>query len=255
MLFSAAAESDVGIAKKTNQDSVCVKIAETPYGQIAMALICDGMGGLEKGEVASAAVIREFSTWFEHELPDAMASFEWESVGKKWTQMIKLLNRSIGDYGKYYGISLGTTATAILMFRDEYMIAHVGDSRAYEVSTELCQLTEDHSVVGREVRQGLLTEEEAERDPRRNVLLQCIGASMSVEPQIVRGKIKENASYLLCSDGFRHVLSPEEIMNAVNPQTVNTPKAMKNALRGLINTDMSRGERDNISALLVYARA
>jgi len=185
MYFVAAADTDVGTVKTTNQDSVCVKIAETPYGQIALAMICDGMGGLEKGELASATVINEFSEWFINELPTNIESFRWDYVSEKWTHMIKRLNRTIGDYGKYYGISLGTTITALLIFKGEYLIAHVGDSRAYEVKHNLHQLTEDHSVVGRDVRQGLITPEEAEIDPRRNVLLQCVGASKNVNPQIL----------------------------------------------------------------------
>lgn len=255
MVFLAAAETNVGIAKSTNQDSICIKIAETSCGQLAMAMVCDGMGGLEKGELASAAVIREFSTWFERELPDNINSFSWDYVSEKWTHMIKNLNRTIGDYGSYYGFSLGTTVTAILLFKSEYLIAHVGDSRAYEVKNELLQLTEDHSVVGREVRRGAITAEEAERDPRRNILIQCVGASKSVTPQIVKGKIKEGASYLLCSDGFRHEISSDEIFASINPAVVNKSDEMSTALERLIDTAMARGERDNISALMIYARA
>lgn len=254
MNFFVAAESDVGIAKATNQDSVCAKVADTNYGQLAMCIICDGMGGLSKGELASATVIREFSDWFENELPKNLENFRWDYVSEKWTHMIKKLNRTIGDYGKYYGFSLGTTVSAILLFKDEYLIAHVGDSRVYSVNEELRQLTDDHSVVGREVQRGTMTAEEAELDPRRNVLLQCVGASKSVSPQIVRGKIDSGASYLICSDGFRHVVSAEEIFNATNPQCANSCAEMKAQLRKLIDLAMSRDERDNISALLIHAK-
>lgn len=254
MYFVAAADTDVGIVKTTNQDSVCVKIAETQYGQIAMAMVCDGMGGLEKGELASAAVINEFSEWFVNELPNNINDFKWDYVGDKWAHMIKKLNRDIGDYGKYYGISLGTTVTVMLLFNNEYLIAHVGDSRAYELKYELRQLTDDHSLVGRDVRQGILTEEEAERDPRRNVLLQCVGASKSVNPQIIQGEIDGNTSYLLCSDGFRHVLDRTEILDAAGPQNVTASKEMQAGLRKLIDTAKARGEQDNISALLISAR-
>lgn len=254
MYFVAAADTDVGTVKTTNQDSVCVKIAETPYGQIAMAMICDGMGGLEKGELASAAVINEFGAWFSDELPYNIENFRWDYVSEKWTHLIKKLNRTIGDYGKYYGISLGTTVTVMLMFKEEYLIAHVGDSRAYLVSGDLHQLTEDHSVVGRDVRQGLITAEEAELDPRRNVLLQCVGASKNVSPQILRGKIEENTGFLLCSDGFRHVISQREIFDSINPQNVKTSEEMNIRLRKLIELAKARGEQDNISALLIDAR-
>ena len=69
MNYLFALHTDVGIKKKTNQDSLCVKEASTPNGNILMALVCDGMGGLEKGEVASATIIKAFSKWFQEELP------------------------------------------------------------------------------------------------------------------------------------------------------------------------------------------
>ena len=169
--------------------------------------------------------------------------------------MIKRLNRTIGDYGKYYGISLGTTVTAMLIYQGDYLIAHVGDSRAYEITTDINRMTEDHSVVGREVMQGLLTEEDAELDPRRNVLLQCVGASKSVNPQMIRGKVKDNASYLICSDGFRHVISRTEMLNGLSILNAKTSEEMAANIRSLIELAKARGEQDNISALLVNARA
>lgn len=255
MNFVATVDSDVGTVKTTNQDAACIKIAETAYGQVAMAIVCDGMGGLEKGELASATVINEFNEWFCNELPRNIDGFNWGYVSEKWIHIIKKLNRAIGDFGRNNNIRLGTTVTAMLLFKNEYLIAHVGDSRVYQIDSGLLQLTEDHSVVGREVRQGLISEEDAEKDPRRNVLLQCVGASNAVEPQIVRGQITGNTSYLLCSDGFRHVISRYEIFEAANPQKVKTSDEMKSNLRRLIDTAKYRGEQDNISALLINARA
>lgn len=254
MSFIVAVESDVGIAKSTNQDSVCAKVAETDSGQIAMCIICDGMGGLSKGELASATVIKQFGSWFENELPNNLETFRWDYVSEKWTHMIKTLNKLIGDYGREHGISLGTTVSAMLLYKGEYLIAHVGDSRVYSVGSSLSQLTNDHSVVGREVQRGTMTSEQAELDPRRNVLLQCIGASKSVTPQIIRGKIEPGISYLLCSDGFRHVISADEIYKATNASAANNTMTMKAKLRDLIDLAMSRGERDNISALLIQTR-
>lgn len=254
MDFFAAAETNVGISKSTNQDSVCIKIADTDFGKIAMALMCDGMGGLEKGEVASAAVVNEFCNWFQNDLPHNLSNFSWDYVSEKWTHMIKRLNRAVGDYGRCFGVSLGTTVTAALLFNGEYIIAHVGDSRAYEVKDRLIQLTEDHSVVGREVKQGIITADQAELDPRRNVLLQCVGASKTVNPQIIKGRLKNDTNYLLCSDGFRHVVSPQEILGALNPEAASGSAEMSAGLKSLIDMAMQRGERDNISALLINVR-
>lgn len=99
MHFIGTAITDVGISKKSNQDSVCVKIAETKkYGQVAMVVLCDGMGGLEKGELASATVIKAFSNWFENELPGQINKLSWKQLSsdlEKTCQRAKLHNRSV----------------------------------------------------------------------------------------------------------------------------------------------------------------
>lgn len=251
MKFSAAAETDVGTSKDTNQDSACVKIAETPKGQVAMAVICDGMGGLSKGELASATVIRAFNDWFLNSLPELMEDFSWERAKEEWQQLIKKLNRTIGDYGKFYELSLGTTVTALLLFDGRCLIAHVGDSRVYRINGGFSQLTDDHSIVGAEVRSGRLTPEAAERDPRRNVLTQCVGASRIVMPQLLLDEAEAGDSFLLCSDGFRHTLYPNEIYGKI---AVGGEEDMQQSLRELIDMAKYRGETDNISALLIHIK-
>ena len=99
---------------------------------------------------------------------------------------------------------MGTTVTAMILTGGYYYIVNVGDSRAYEICSNLQVLTRDQTVVAREVEQGLLTLEQAETDPRRSVLLQCIGASDVVYPDFFLGEVKKDAVYMLCSDGFRH---------------------------------------------------
>lgn len=79
MIYKIAAHSDVGIVKKTNQDSVLVKIAQTNHDKVCLCVVCDGMGGLADGELASATVIREFDQWFINKLPDCWKhrNFQW----------------------------------------------------------------------------------------------------------------------------------------------------------------------------------
>ena len=254
MEFSVAMHTDIGIQKDTNQDSLCIKQASTEKGNILLALICDGMGGLEKGELASATTIKEFSRWFEEELPCHLAKANYvEDIQYRWERMIKEQNQLISDYGRTHRIQLGTTITTLLIFEDgEYIIGHVGDTRAYMISNETVEiLTQDQTVVAREVRQGKLTQEEAANDPRRNVLLQCIGASKIVEPDFVKGKVQEGQCYMLCSDGFRHVITTEEIKQAFEPKNNQNEEQMKNNIVSLIETNKERGETDNISAILI----
>lgn len=252
MQFIGSAVTDVGISKKTNQDSVCVKIAETKkHGQIAMVVLCDGMGGLEKGELASATVIRAFSNWFESELPKQIDKYSWKSISAEWEKLAKEQNYLIGQYGKKIDVSLGTTLTAMLVIEGKYLIVHVGDSRAYSITDKVEQLTEDQTFINREIKAGRMTLEEAKVDPRRNMLLQCVGASKNIEPQIITGKIANNSVYMFCSDGFRHVLSDEEIFENFNYINASTIQTIEQNAGFLIDTVKSRQEKDNITVAIL----
>ena len=254
MDYQIAFHTDIGIRKETNQDSLCIKQAQTNKGTILLAMVCDGMGGLAKGEVASATIINAFSTWFEQELPNELASDNYiQEIRYRWDRMIKEQNQSIAEYGRLNHIQLGSTLTAILIFENgQYLIGHVGDTRVYRIKDdEIITLTLDQTVVANEVRQGRLTPEQAETDPRRNVLLQCIGASRIVEPDFIEGKIGTNECYMICSDGFRHVVSSDEIKNAFCPSNNPDETTMKNNVVKLIELNKERQETDNISAVLI----
>ncbi|WP_426350421.1 PP2C family protein-serine/threonine phosphatase [Alloiococcus sp. CFN-8] len=252
MKFTALVETDVGNTKKTNQDSSLIKIATTPMGKdILLAVLCDGMGGLQKGELASATAVRYFERWFYKELPYQLKNLNWEGLSESWKRLIENLNTLILRYGEKNKITLGTTLTAFLSIDDSYMIAHVGDSRAYRLHNDLKQLTEDHTYVAREVKRGNMTYQEAKRSPRRNVLLQCIGASKRVVPELIFGKLQCGSNYLLCSDGFRNEISPEEIFQHLKPGEGITREDSKSHLKHLINTAKERKERDNLTAILI----
>ncbi|RHW42729.1 serine/threonine-protein phosphatase [Neobacillus notoginsengisoli] len=246
------AVTDIGIRKAANEDSLLVKIADTSRGKVVLAIIADGMGGLSKGELASASVIRAFSAWFDHELPDQLAAGDWDELQYRWERMIKEQNHRIAEYGRSERIQLGTTLTALLLIGDQFrLIVHVGDSRVYRIHEGIEILTDDQTVVGRDVKRGLLTPEQARIDPRRNVLLQCIGASRLVEPDYIYGRPLPGEVYVLCSDGFRHMVSDEEIFSAFRPVELADESVMEQRARAMVELNKQRQETDNISVLLV----
>lgn len=248
----SVAYTDVGIQKQTNQDSLCIKIAETSVGKVTLAVICDGMGGLAKGEVASASVINAFSEWFEKELPTYLAKNNLDDIQYRWDQIIKEQNQRIAAYGKSINIQLGTTLTAMLLIDTKFMlIGHVGDSRVYRLNKHLEVLTDDQTVVGREIKRGNMTPEQAQQDPRRNVLLQCIGASKTVVPEYITGKVEQGDVYLLCSDGFRHMITDQEIYYAFSPEVLTDENVMEIKMKELVELNKQRNETDNISVLLL----
>lgn len=252
MNYFGSASTDVGIVKSTNQDSVCIKIADFDgKGQIAMAVICDGMGGLAKGELASATVIRRFSDWFEKEFPKLISSYSKEKISADWTRIIREQNQKILNYGKQIGVNLGTTLSIILFIDGSYIIAHVGDSRIYVISDCIKQLTEDQTFINREIKAGRMTPQEAAVYLKRNMLLQCVGASREVNPDILYGTVTPNTVFMLCSDGFRHVLTDAEIFESFNPDNINSIEAMKQNSDYLIDVVKKRNERDNITVALL----
>ncbi len=253
MRFSAVYNTDVGIKKKTNQDSLAIKIAETPDGQALFSLVCDGMGGLAKGEVASKEVICAFCDWFDRQFAEMVnnGSFSEGALKYQWLHLAVDMNEKIKEYGERNGIMLGTTISAILMYRGRYYIVHVGDSRIYQMSSVVQQLTADQTLVAREIAAGRLTPEQAETDSRRSVLLQCIGASPVVEPDFVAGDILAGATYMICSDGFRHKISNDEMMSKIGPAACGTEAEMEDGCKFLTELVKYRKETDNITVVLI----
>lgn len=252
MNYITTAITDIGTTKNTNQDSLLIKSANTNIGKVLFAVICDGMGGLAKGEVASATVINAFNKWFLNELPILIDNGLSDEILKdSWNGIIKEQNNLIMNYGKNNSINLGTTVCAILITENWYCCVNVGDSRCYEIYDSLYQITVDQTLVQREYEAGRISFDELKTDPRRSVLLQCVGCNNDVNPVYYFGMPKVNCTYLLCSDGFRHEITESEIYNSLNPESLENKEIMTNNAIALIEANKQRGETDNITVLLV----
>lgn len=252
MNFIIAAETDIGIKKATNQDSLTVKILNTEQGKMSFMLLCDGMGGLDRGEVASATLINAFDEWINNRFRELCRSpLNKEIIESEWLDIINAQNERLQDYGMKNNTTLGTTVVVLLLTETCYYLMNIGDSRAYEITDRLCQLTEDQTLVALEVSKGKITAKQAELDPRRSVLLQCVGASKSIKPDMFTGPTKKDAVYMLCSDGFRHEVTADEIFNSLNPATLLDFRIMNENARMLIELNKSRDEKDNISVAMV----
>lgn len=248
MKFIISASTDAGNVKSTNQDSVSIQLLEAGGQQLVFAVLCDGMGGLQKGELASASVIQAFRRWQEERLQVLLhTGLQDNDIRQEWTGLIEECNEKIKAYGWEHGVKLGTTATIMLMTPQRYYVANVGDSRAYALQTQVTQLTRDHTVVAREMELGYLTPEQAETDPRRSVLLQCVGASEQVYADFFFGTPQNDAVYFLCSDGFRHKITQEEMLIYLAPYGMNSQENMQQNEQALIRMIKERGERDNIT--------
>ena len=253
MNFMISSYTDVGLRKKTNQDSLLIEVADSNNGKIAFGVVCDGMGGFAKGELASATLIKGFKEWFDNRFTDLVAEgFSEAGLRRDWTQIIQTQNDLIQNYGRKNGIRLGTTLSGVLIYNNKYFIVNVGDSRIYQILPDaLRQITKDHTFIQREIDAGRMTYEQSLKDPYRSVLLQCIGASHIVNPVFNQGQFEPGTVFMLCCDGFRHVVLPEELYQAFRPDLMKSTEIMKNRIADMIKLNIRRNEEDNISAILV----
>lgn len=247
--------TDIGTVKKVNQDALLIKIAE--YGELRIGLlcVCDGMGGLSMGEYASNYVTIKFSEWFENNLEHILykSKSEWKTdIMNQWVDLLENSNKALEEFGDERGIRLGTTCTAMLIIDEEYYLIHIGDSRVYEVTDEIIQITQDHTLVAREIAMGRVRPEDAENDARRSVLLQCIGATKEINPHFLTGKVKCKATYILCSDGFRHTVTSKELLAGFSREKMLTESDIEKQCKYFVELNKSRQERDNISVIVAH---
>ncbi len=253
MKYTATTITDVGIVKVVNQDSLLMKRALWGEKEILMAIVCDGLGGLSKGELASAEVVRFFSDWFNRELVRELEQVDMNLIASRWVLELRTLNQKMLEYGCQHDFSMGTTFTGMLCIDDAYLIVHVGDTRVYRIDRRVEQLTMDHTQVAQEVRAGRMTPAEARVARNRNVLTQCVGASKTIQPQVLTGTVQPGV-YLLCSDGLRHKVTDLELLESLQPDQLKNKQFMHVQSRLLVELVKERGERDNISAILIRVR-
>lgn len=253
MNYKISADTDIGIKKSANQDCLIVRRAKYVNKNIVFAVLCDGMGGLSEGEVASRSMLEKMISWFDNTYSTNLSNGYTEGeLKEQWLTLVAKENLLLKEYGRSRNIKLGTTLTAMLIEDNTYYILHLGDCRIYEITEEyIRQLTADHTVIAREIFLGRLTREQAQIDPRRNVLLQCIGASDEVKPDFLSGKVEGGSIYLICSDGFRHMVAEKEIYEMFSRIKNITEQDMKNSIRKIIDLNKNRKETDNISAIAI----
>lgn len=229
-------KTDIGKTRKLNEDYI-VTLKSNNYVLIAVA---DGMGGHNAGEVASktaAIALREFifTHYNEYEdkselLRDAMLKANNEVFEK--SRNMQQLN------------GMGTTLTCCLMVSDKAYIGHVGDSRAYLINDDgIKKLTEDHSYVQQLVKNGTITELEAQTHPQKNLITRAIGLEENIVIDITEVEINKDDLILLCTDGLTSYLTNEEIFEIVK-------KEKENAVETLIEIANERGGSDNISVVI-----
>ncbi len=251
MRFTVTCDSDIGRVRKMNQDAVAVKHIFSGSNEVVFAVLCDGMGGFEEGEMASSSVVNNFLEWFDRFYLKVINDFNESTIFSDWEYIIKSINSELYQYGGERGIKVGTTVTVMMICNEDYYLLNIGDSRAYELTHIIRQLTVDHSVVAREVREGRLSPEEARFDNRRNQLLRSVGVTKDTRADFFKGKVVDGAVYMLCCDGVRNKVYDDELLYYFHPVIMTDKNVMKNNIRYIFELNKFREENDNMSVILI----
>jgi protein phosphatase len=222
--------TDTGRQRRGNEDA---SLARPP-----VFVVADGMGGAQAGEVASQIAVEAF----EQGLPST------GTPEQRLAEIVQQANRRIHDVSRveHERAGMGTTLTAAFLDDRQVAIAHVGDSRAYLFRDgTLKRLTRDHSLVGELVRQGKLTEEQAEEHPQRSIITRALGPEPTVEVDTWTYPANAGDVLMLCSDGLTSMIPEERIA-----ETLAGAPSLEVAADELIAQANEAGGRDNITVVL-----
>lgn len=237
-------ESDVGRKRVVNEDRAA--FVERP-DQYKLAILADGMGGHNAGDVASEMAIEEMSEYF---LKTNAENFQSPELKKQWMlEMIKNINEKIYNHSlSHEGCQgMGTTLIAVLIDGNQCLISHIGDSRVYYFTSETRFLiTRDHSYVNILVENGEISEEEAQNHPQKNFIVKALGTEPTIEPDFYEQSLTNYSYLLICSDGLSNKISTEE-MAAI----VTYPMSILEKGKKLVQYANDRGGEDNITLILL----
>jgi len=240
--FSAAAVTDRGRKRPSNEDAFGFSVEHGVY------LVCDGMGGAAAGEIASSLAVDEVLNAFEG--PDADLTLPPPLRAEKSIQSANhaIYSRSRRNY-RLQG--MGTTVVMLVAGEGRLWALNVGDSRCYRLrQQQLEQVTQDHSLVEEQIRDGRMTRSEAMRSPLRNVITRALGTQGHVTADVFPLEVEVGDLFLLSSDGLTRELSDTKIQ-----ELLNSSDALEDQCKQLVEAAKKSGGNDNITCLLLRADA
>ena len=246
----AWAKTDVGRQRKHNEDNYIVDMDLGLFG------VADGMGGHAAGEVASETALKVLRKSLEERLPDLRKLVEENpeqnrpKILNHIDEAVQFAAKSVYDLSKQKADSrgMGTTLSMMMILGNKAVVGHVGDSRIFLLrQNQIFQLTEDHSLVKEQLRMGLITEEEAERSPYKNVITRAVGASDTVKVDTLFVDLHDGDRFMLCSDGLHGYFQEGEVGPHMAEEDIDKIPER------LIQLANERGGKDNITVIVVWA--
>lgn len=247
--FRAIGKTDKGVVRANNEDNYCVD-------ELARLLIVsDGVGGQEAGEVASKLAVEvtrdQIHKFLDKEQNHPLIGEKNPNFSDRANNLasaIRVANQMIFETSKKYSANhgMGATIVAVQIGKYDFSVAHVGDSRLYWIHNgQIQQLTNDHSLVMEQVRQGLITLEEAKVSKYKNILLRVLGQGETVEIDIDEMPLSDGDYLLICSDGLYNMVDDETLLKTVLELKDPAPACDK-----LIKLANEAGGKDNITVII-----
>lgn len=225
-------------ARPTNEDACCALCAQTAAGEVAMGVVCDGLGGLEWGEVASSTVVARFVRWFEDELPGiataaARGRLLADAVRASWEREAEGANECLWSLGRQAGSPLATTLTAVLSCGGSALVAHVGDCRALLLGQRPpVQLTRDQTPPG-----------------TRGALLQAVGAQPRLAPAFATCELGPGEAIAIVSDGVWGTVGNGGVAAALGGAARAGEPELEGACERLVAQALAQGSPDNATVV------
>lgn len=222
--------SDQGNSRATNQDSLFLASDFLADQEIVFGVICDGVGSLAGSGYASATVVLRLREWFSEVLSQTMTDNFLAQLESSLIRTLANAHREIATRSQEEGVPAATTASALLICGDSYVLIHIGDSRIYRVNHDIFLLTKDHV---------------ARQPEGSTALTRCIGIQREPDFFTAAGAVFEEDAFLLCSDGFYHTLGRERIVRGI--QKIRAKTDLDELAAAFVREARESGETDNIS--------
>ncbi len=242
--LAVTAHSHTGMLRDHNEDSF---LADPKSG---LCLVADGMGGHLAGEVASKLCVETIQARLLGQLQIADSSIE--TVSRAVKDAIEAANREIRINAKSAAerANMGTTVALLLPWKEQAVVAHVGDSRVYRLRDgHLAPLTKDHSLLQEQVGAGFITNEEARLSHNRNLVTRALGVEDQVEPDLRVVDLRAGDIFLLCSDGLNTMVADGDIELVLSKLEANPSLAA----RVLVSIANDNGGQDNVTVALAWS--
>jgi len=239
--------TDSGKVRKHNQD--VFQTFKSDDKNIAVLVVCDGMGGANAGNIASELAADSFMNFMRTEIEALNENYTQDDIADIMTNAVLAANADVYEKSledeEFAG--MGTTLTAAVSTAEGEVVANVGDSRLYHVSNDgIKQITRDHSVVEDMIERGEITRTEARRHPSRNLITRALGTGIYEPPDIFFVEMNDEDSIILCSDGLTNVVLDNEIK-----KELTSGATVRENCEILVDKALERGAPDNVTVVIL----